>query len=189
MKFKRSKKLIWLFIAFQLAILTGMVISSMRPLLYGKEIVLQVQSRDPRDIFRGNYVALNYNFSIINLDTLEHQLPSDKIFTYGDKLYLELHPDSLSWKAVALWQEPQPESENVFLAVTVQHMFSYDMDTQANIIELDAGISSYFTNPEKALQIEEMMRQPLDEPIEAVYVKVMVGKNGQARIKELLIDK
>ena len=46
--------------AFCLIVLTGMLVGHAWPLLTGEPIYLEVIARDPRDLFRGDYVVLSY---------------------------------------------------------------------------------------------------------------------------------
>lgn len=47
----------------QLAVLGGMIVVDALPLVVGETVVLPVQPVDPRDLFRGDYVILQYDFS------------------------------------------------------------------------------------------------------------------------------
>jgi uncharacterized membrane-anchored protein len=51
------------FIGLQVAILVGMIVLDGLPLLLGERIRLQVVPVDPRDLFRGDYVVLGYEYS------------------------------------------------------------------------------------------------------------------------------
>jgi uncharacterized membrane-anchored protein len=50
-------------VAFQVLVLASMIVIHAAPLVVGERILLRVQPVDPRDLFRGDYVILAYDFS------------------------------------------------------------------------------------------------------------------------------
>ncbi len=63
-RFKSHSRGILLAAVFaQLAVLIGMIVMHVAPLVVGERILLRVRPVDPRDLFRGDYVVLAYDFS------------------------------------------------------------------------------------------------------------------------------
>src|SRR5438045_3812657 len=56
-------KLLVAIVAAQVAILLGMIALDGLPLALGERIKLKVVPVDPRDLFRGDYVVLDYEFN------------------------------------------------------------------------------------------------------------------------------
>ena len=56
-------------LTLQVAILAGVFVNGFYPLWLGKEIRLETRPVDPRDLFRGNYARLGYDFSTCLLYT------------------------------------------------------------------------------------------------------------------------
>ena len=84
--------LIILAILFQIISVAGIAFSKESILQAGKQITLQTAPVDPRDIFKGDYVKLDYNFSSIpfqKLDEETRQLGVKK----GQQVYLALTTD------------------------------------------------------------------------------------------------
>ena len=52
-------------VGLQLVVLIGMIVFKAMPLWTGEPILLRVVPVDPRDMFRGDYVAISYDFSRI----------------------------------------------------------------------------------------------------------------------------
>lgn len=52
-----------LVLLLQVAVLSGMTVKKMIPVWRGKRVVFQPTPRDPMDLFRGQYVRLNFDFS------------------------------------------------------------------------------------------------------------------------------
>jgi len=50
-------------IIFQILLIIAMLAYALMPLYLGKEVKVRVNLYDPRDLFRGNYVSLSYDFS------------------------------------------------------------------------------------------------------------------------------
>ncbi len=60
-------------ISFQLCVLATEYLSSVWPLWFGSPVSLKTAPVDPRSLFRGNYVRLNYDISTISKElTQEH---------------------------------------------------------------------------------------------------------------------
>ena len=82
-------------VLFQLVIIAGMIGKSLYPLVTGTEVRLKTEPRDPRDLLRGDYVVLNYQFSNIRLKPShergnveyfrgKHDLVANDVFFFGD---------------------------------------------------------------------------------------------------------
>ena len=59
----------------------------------GREIVLQVQPVDPRDLFRGDYVILGYGISPVSLSDQANGAPLDQI-KRGEPVYVTFQADA-----------------------------------------------------------------------------------------------
>ena len=178
-------------VLFQIGIVVGMVLLSMRPLVDGREIRLKVQGRDPRDLFRGDYVALNYEFSTLNLDSIPNDLDPEARYTFGDELYLEMKQRGRFYRPVGLWTKPH--DKNLFIQVTVDyHILATDNagimakkpKHGRGIIGIRGGIEEYYTNPESAQRLESLVNRGTVDSIQVVAY-VMVSEDGVARIKKL----
>ncbi|MCX7631750.1 MAG: GDYXXLXY domain-containing protein [Turneriella sp.] len=151
-------------------ILIGMVSSAYLPILTGKEYLLPVRLKDPRDFFRGNYVALQYSFSELALDSIRHDLQEGK-YRHGDVLYLEflekdgvLHPTGLfrTKRPTGIWLKVRPENE-----------FHWP---EAKSIRLRAGLDSFFAPPSDARAWEDAIQEG------RVYARVAIDRDGNARL-------
>lgn len=68
-------------ICLQLMVLTTEFVSSVWPLWFGKPILLKTVPVDPRSLFRGNYVLLNYEISVLDKALSQTPLKKAKLFT------------------------------------------------------------------------------------------------------------
>jgi uncharacterized membrane-anchored protein len=183
-----NKGVLMVLVIFQLAVIAGMLLKAMLPLWTGKEIELRVTPRDPRDIFRGDYVALTYEFSRVNLDSLPNDIPEDAEFFYGDVLFVELKPSRGYYVPAGVWMSP-PQNDVTFLKAIVEYnVLSRQFSGGGQILDLKCGIESYFTDRETARKMEEQLRNRVfteGEEAPSISVTVMVAPGGEARIKRV----
>lgn len=155
--------LIFLAIIFQILALFGMLGYAYAPIYFGKEIKVDVSLYDPRDLLRGNYVSLNYDFSRLQDDLQSENLKGNKIFAIlkedKDGIYkFEKH----SFK--------KPES-GVFLAGRIppyRHSAIF-------------GVEAFFLPVKKALDMERDISQ------NGAFAIISVMDNGKARVKDIVL--
>ncbi len=58
-------------IALQMAVLAAMIVIHAMPLAFGERIWLRVRPIDPRDMFRGDFVVLGYDFSRVPASSIQ----------------------------------------------------------------------------------------------------------------------
>mgnify|MGYP000283011090 CR=1 FL=1 len=190
----KNKSLIYLVVLFQILILGGMFVKAFYPVVVGKPIKLKVLPIDPRDLFRGNYVNLNYDFSRIDLDSVSNDLDSMTLstLTYGDELFIELALDATNefYETVGIWTDISKKTnpKNIILKGTRKQNSFIRMGNNKTI-NISAGIESYFTKKENALDLEDKMRpnwsSNVDKEEYIVWSKVYVTDEGAARMKAI----
>lgn len=89
----------------QVGLLGGMILIESLPLMIGERIVVKVTPVDPRDLFRGDYVILNYDFnrmSVLELQTWATHWDGSKSHA-GEPVYvtLEQDGDGVHWSGTA----------------------------------------------------------------------------------------
>ena len=158
----------------QAAVVAAMVFIAMEPLRSGRSVSVTVTGVDPRDLMRGQYVELAYPFSTIYLDRVQCNLDRYRVYQYGDIVYVSLS-DTADPMVTRIGME-KPE-DGIFLKGRVNRRFS---GSPLSTIELAYGIESYFTNPERAAELEKVLRRS-----GSLRVHLMVDDDGDARIAEL----
>lgn len=158
-------KLIVSAIVFQILAVLAMLGYAYMPIFFGKEIRVDVALYDPRDLFRGNYVSLDYDFS-----TLPPSLqPYDSNVTKnGDRIYLKLKQDENGTYIKDDFSLAKPEN-GMFLAGRIEY-------NQAKF-----GIEAFFMPPQKALKMEK------DIGRSGAWAILAVMDNGRARIKQIAL--
>lgn len=150
-------------ICLQLMVLTTEFLSSVWPLWFGKPILLKTAPVDPRSLFRGNYVLLNYEIS-----TLDRAL-SRAPFKTGQVVYVTLEKTDNGYKAADLHHH-KPDNA-IFIRGRVRYVGN-------QTIGLKYGIEAYFMPKEKALKVEKTLRAGAD-------AKIYLLDNGKAAIAGL----
>jgi uncharacterized membrane-anchored protein len=90
---KRKALLLWLAVAFQVGVVASMALSREWILATGTPHIFQTAPIDPRDIFRGDYVRLDYLFSSLPVQQLDEAI-LERGLAKGQKAYLSLSRDS-----------------------------------------------------------------------------------------------
>jgi len=183
-----QKKILYLTIVFWLFIFSGFIAYKEYTLRTGTEVILKTEPVDPRDIFRGDYVNLNYNITTLDLKTIPAE---DTHFDYNDKIYLALEVKDGYGVPKKIYRNP-PENELYIKGKVINVIHDWETDEASNMIEeedipelrVDYGIESYFVSEGKGLEIESNQWTGNEK----VDVKVVIDKYGNAVIKSLLIN-
>jgi uncharacterized membrane-anchored protein len=163
----------------QTGVLAGMVIDRTRLLKSGREITLPIVPVDPRDIFRGEYVRLGYEASIVPIRLLEGPPPQPNSAFY---VVLE-KKDGGGWQPVkmsrAMPNETSPDRIVLKARTTWGWPASSSTDAKVNV---RYGIESYFVTQGEGPRLERLAR---DKKLAAL---VAVDRGGNAAIKGILVD-
>jgi uncharacterized membrane-anchored protein len=163
-----------------------MVVQRAGILRSGQEVRLETAPVDPRDLFRGDYVVLDYRIGTVNA-------PSNVTtpFVRGQRVFVTLRPDeSGKAKAVAIAAEqPAVTGNDIVIAGFVRaastcqlnEAGNRDCKLGSNAIGVRYGLESYFVPEGEGRKIELTPRA-------RVEVVAAVAPSGQAAIKRLLID-
>ncbi len=167
-----NKKELVLTILFPLIVITIFFAPKLFTLSQGENIVLKVEPVDPRDMFRGDYVALSYEISRLDLD----QIPSDSNYSTGDTIYATLSKKEKYWSIDSVSHtKPLSKSGEVRMKGTVTS--AYD-----NMVIVEWGIESYFVPEGKGKIIESQINSG------NVSAIVAVDSKGSSVLKELRIN-
>lgn len=144
----------------------------------GREILLDVAPVDPRSLFRGDYVILNYR-TIAQLDgSLLAETP-----TAEQNLYVTLQQSAENgWVPVAAStvKPARTNAGDVILRGRVDQVWQPNNDQPARI-RMHYGIESYFLPEGEGLELEKTIREG------EMKVIVAVGASGESAIKGLEI--
>ncbi len=154
-------------IAFQMLVLGSMVVRSTWTLVTGETILLRVAPVDPRDLFRGDYVILNYSFSRL-------RPPGEASWNeshVGREIFVSLAPeqDGKHWQDAGVsWTRP---TSGTYLEGEV-----------GNDSLNDFGIGKFYVQEGKGKEYEDAVRA------RRLSVEIAVTPDGAARIKRLAVE-
>jgi uncharacterized membrane-anchored protein len=166
-----KKQFILLMLVPAIVILTLMGVK-LFTLSFGKEILLEVEPIDPRDLFRGDYVTLSYKISRIDLNNI----PFDTNFSLGETIYAALSKKEKFWTIDSVSHTKPDLTENQ-VCIKGRVTSSYN-----NKLSVEWGIESYFV-PEGEGRLIERQREGGN-----VSVIVSVDSTCSSVLKELLIN-
>ena len=135
--------------------LCSMIAMKQRILITGTPVLLETEPIDPRSLFRGDYVRLNYVISSLKPSSLK----GNKEFKRHDKVYVELQQHGKYWHPIAIHHD-LPKNENVVLAGKVQyvneHTWNAELQESEEIttLHIKYGIENYFVPEGEGLDLE-----------------------------------
>lgn len=166
----------------QSAILGWMVWDRIDLLRSGRPIVLDVVPRDPRDLFRGDYVVLTFPVARLRTDRIE----GDKDFSPDDRIFVGLRQaDGGSWEAISMHHvRPPMTGQVVFLRGRVTDVRD---EGECNVpgcrvISVHYGMEKYFVPEGEGRELEKQR----DE--RRLQVAARVAEDGEAAIAGLIVD-
>jgi len=175
------KKYFLLFaILFQLGALLWMALSREYIMQTGEPIKIQTAPVDPRDLFRGDFVRLDYDLSEVPISLLQAHLHDQKL-KKGQVLYVTLQKDSRGLVKPVSVSDMQPSGNTFFLRGRLTRNWmknKYGSSTLA----LKYGIEQYFVEQGKGIDIENQRgrRNELQTPM---IMLVALSGSGTAIIK------
>jgi uncharacterized membrane-anchored protein len=158
----------------QSVMLGAMVWDRVQLLKHGREVVLPIIPIDPRSLFRGDYVQLNYDVSRVPGRLIEGRPRR------GEAVYVALARGADGvWTPIkaAPVHDGGGGADGIVLKGRLEHRWSDGHDALVRY-----GIESYFVPEGKGRELEALAR---DKKLAAV---VAVDARGNAAIKGLMID-
>ena len=160
--------------AFQVIFLVAMIGLHVTPLLAGDTIFVRVVPVDPRDLFRGDYVVLGYDFSRIppaGIDGLEESYGQHKQQWRGLPVYVTLvpEPDGKHWRA-----------EKFSISQPTSGKYLRGRITGPGLLEF--GIEAYYLQEGQGSKYEEAMRDC------RLAAEIAVTADGHAALRGLRIE-
>lgn len=171
-------------LGIQLAIILGLFLSNQMIITSGAPVrIRSPQPVDPPSLLQGNYIALNYTISRINLSDISYS-PHEE-FERGDLIWATLakEKDGEWWEAIALSRKKPTLSPG---KVAIRGNVLYGGDT----ISITYGIEEYFIPQEFEDEATRLLSgRFIQERNRRVVVgtEVLVHSSGRARVKEVFI--
>ena len=132
-------------IAVPFIVILAFILIKSFTLTTGTDILLETAPIDPVDLFRGNYVALSYVISTVNLETTPH----DKEFIEKETIYALLSQKDEFWTIDKVsHKKPQVQQNQVCMKGKVTSSW------RENQVRVEWGIESFFLPTDQAKKVE-----------------------------------
>jgi len=142
-----KKKTFFLAVAIPLLILLAMTIKPQATVIFGQEIILETKAYDPTDLFRGDYVAINFAISDIPKSMVD--LPIDKV--NNKNLFVSLKQEG-KYYVVGQVSETKPK-QGVYLKGKFQEV--YNGINGAGDFRVDYSMDKYFVEQGSGKDLEQ----------------------------------
>lgn len=149
------KNLAVLAVIIQPLLLIVMTVYGLAPHFWGKQIVVKTELYDPRDLFRGNYVDLSYDFNRMQAPQDQDENKTEEQIWDSDMperdIYaiLEADKDGIYHTKAVVRERP---SEGVYL-----------LGKERRYNGQEFGVEAFFLPKDKALMLEKRIREISDE--------------------------
>jgi uncharacterized membrane-anchored protein len=164
----------------QIAFLGWMIAGRAAILRDGEEVLLKVEPIDPRDLLRGDYVALGYEISTLPV-ALFTNLPEGTQVDGGEAVFARLKRDTDGyWRAISASMEPftVPAADG---EVDIKGALTYGQTIYKDAtVGADFGIGRFYLPEGDGLAIEKDMR------VRPFGIKAAIAADGTAQIKALM---
>jgi len=172
------KIFILLAVLLQLTVLVTMAAQREYILRTGRTIYLRTAPVDPRNLFRGDYVRLNYEISTVPIGKFIDRF-KNKEGRKGQKIYVVLKEGPNGLYEIDHARTEKPDTEFYITGRLPQlHRF----EQPGSPVAINYGIEAYFVQQGKGRSIEDRRgrRNDIQVPLE---IQLAVGSNGTAVIK------
>jgi uncharacterized membrane-anchored protein len=185
----RKQLLIGLAIVFQIGVVAIMAISRELILANGASYSFQTAPIDPRDIFRGDYVRLNYLFSVLHVEDVDEAIIENGL-RKGQKVYLSLKLDRNGIAQSKRLYLSAPEDGPYILGRSQLHWPYRNYQNQSpgerkvrpwGPVSVKYGIEQYYVEQGSGRAIEEM-RGGRDDFQLPMLIHARVSSGGDAVI-------
>jgi len=172
-------------ITLQTLALVAMVAMKQWTLSTGTPILLETRPIDPRSLFRGDYVRLNYTIGRLKLK----ELAGDDDFNKHDPLHVALEKEEKYWRPISVHlKRPDISAQQVAIKGKVKYVRNsfWNRETRKSektkVANVRYGIENYFVPEGEGMALERPRRG------EKVDIQVAVDNRGNAGIKGVLVN-
>jgi uncharacterized membrane-anchored protein len=172
-----------LLVAWQILLLLVLLAPRWVTASTGTTIVLNTVPVDPRDFFRGEYVALRYDVSRLDPGVLVNRVEKGPL-QRRDSVYVVLKPSGWRaqepWQAVAVFDRRPTEDELASFDRKAALLRGQVTARSDQAIELEYGIESYFVPEGQGRRLEGVAGKGLT-------AEIKVDARGRAVLRRLLV--
>lgn len=161
----------------QIAALSWMIVQRAQVLREGREVVLEVEPVDPRDLLRGEYVRLRYNISDVPVELID-KTGADAEGADDQTVFVRLRAgDDGIWQPVAASYGQRPAPAAAAGEVDIRGTADYWPGAGARSVPVTYGVERFYLPEGQARPIEDRIRE------RTFRMKLAVAQDGSAQIK------
>ena len=172
---KINKTLVLCAIVLQIGFVLSIPAIKENSIRAGTTIVVKTIPVDPQSLFRGDYINLNYEFSRIDLNKVEHE---SRYFDRGQRVFVKLSKAGSLWEAVSVSSKP-PKNKGHNQIIIAGSINSWPSQNNISVIY---GIESYFVPEGRGRDIEKNIAD------RRATVELSIDKKGLASVRKIFID-
>ncbi len=163
----------------QTGILASMIREGSGILSEGRQITLRTVPVDPRDLFRGEYVVLNYEFSALDSNLVMGDWPA---ISGNQTLYIRLEKQADdTWHPVEASFQPLPDDPETVVIRSLPFRYEPTSD-KPSTIRAEYGLERYYVPEGQGKELENARNA------DRVLVDVRVMPDGTARVAALHVE-
>lgn len=140
---------------------------------FGDTVILHAELYDPRDVFRGDYVALNFTQERVSLEQLDHS-EDEMRKLYMQKLYAVMSQKNGEW--IVKDVTPDKPSDGIYIECVLDYIDEYE-----DMVQLDFGIERYYVQENTGGSIEDAAREDRLKSVMKVW-------NGNMVMTDLIME-
>ncbi len=148
----RGRKL-FIIAALQMFLLAALICTKYYTLHFGAPVLLKASPLDPWDIFRGEYVRLEYEISKVR-GTVDSDLDPFAVENDKTTAYVTLEPEGGYWKATGIYKN-RPETKEGRVIIRASSVY---YNRHQNEYLLTYGIESYYVEEGEGKKLERLER-------------------------------
>lgn len=161
---KKNKNLIKYIIVFSIPILIllSMIFNPLMTIMYGKEIMIETKPYDPKDLFLGDYVVLNYKINSIPLTKFDKEIIDEytRNVSSNEEVYVVLKDSNTKYYEVSYVTLKKPKN-SIYLRGKISSYYlsenkTIDMTTPVSVIY---NLENYYIPENTGKLLEDKSRK------------------------------
>ncbi len=168
--------LVLVFLA-QLFVPVQMILNREDVLMTGTPYEFKTEPIDPNDPFRGKYITLNFEIASYEVGSIDG-------WRQGEKVFVHLINDEYGFAKIKHLSKEAPNDGVDYFKANVKYVIA-GTPSELNI---EFPFTRYYMEESKSLVAERIYEESLDEEENKVAVAMVYVKDGDAVLKDVLIE-
>ncbi len=160
----------------QLYVPAKMILDKEGVLRSGTEYKFRTAPIDPSDPFRGKYITLDHDGTIVSVQ-------DEQDWVEGEEVYVSLSTGEDGFASIGSISKGKPSGDRDFVRATVGYVSS----DSSNRVTIEYPFDRYYMEESKAYDAELVYRESQGDTTQVTYALVSV-KEGEAVLKEVYIN-